>query len=126
MSHVHVPCKHLNSEFHVRVTVISPDLLHKSSHTHVILSISRSCFLGQTFLVICMHLYAGQLEREERERATVRQSISRLQHEMSRLSSLISEKSGQQHRLEQNNVLMQNDIVHALKVQYTHIYICMH
>ena len=71
-----------------------------------------------------MHLYAGQLEREERERATVRQSISRLQHEMSRLSSLISEKSGQQHRLEQNNVLMQNDIVHALKVQYTHI--CMY
>ncbi|CAI8056769.1 Coiled-coil domain-containing protein 40 [Geodia barretti] len=57
----------------------------------------------------------GQLEREEKERVSVEQSISRLQHEMRRLCTLISEKSGEQTRLEQDNLLMQNDFVHALK-----------
>ena len=72
---------------------------------------------------------SGQLEREEKERATVRQSISRLQHEMRRLSTLISEKSGEQYRLEQDNVLMQNDFVNALKVNVLYIGIlhsCVH
>ena len=48
------------------------------------------------------------------------QSISRLQHEMRRLCTLISEKSGEQTRLEQDNLLVQNDFVHALKVFLVH------
>ena len=63
---------------------------------------------------------AGQLEREEKERVSVEQSISRLQHEMRRLCTLISEKSGEQTRLEQDNLLVQNDFVHALKVFLVH------
>ena len=46
----------------------------------------------------------------------MQQSISRLQHEMVRLSTVIAEKRGEQERLEQGNVLMENDFVHALKV----------
>ena len=83
---------------------------------------ARVCIIWYEYIhyYICMCIftcmYPGQLEREERERATVAQNISRLQHEMSRLSTLISQKSGEQHRMEQDNVLMQNDFVHALKV----------
>ena len=69
-----------------------------------------------TDLCILSYLTVGQLEREEKERVSVEQNISRLQHEMRRLSTLISEKSGEQQRLQQDNLLMQNDFVHALKV----------
>lgn len=60
--------------------------------------------------------FTGQLEREKKESGTVQQSISRLQHEMSRLSTVITEKRGEQQRLEQSNVLMQNDFIYTLKV----------
>lgn len=43
-------------------------------------------------------------------------SVSRLQHEMKRLTTLISEKSDEQYRLEQSNLLIQNDFVDILKV----------
>ena len=46
----------------------------------------------------------------------MQQNISRLQHEMVRLSTVIAEKRGEQQKLEQGNVLMENDFVHALKV----------
>ena len=72
------------------------------------------CF-NSSFTVL-MLLYAGQLEREKKESGTVQQSISRLQHEMSRLSTVITEKRGEQQRLEQSNVLMQNDFIYTLKV----------
>ena len=35
---------------------------------------------------------------------------------MVRLSALITEKRGQQEKLEQGNILMENDFIHALKV----------
>lgn len=74
--------------------------------------------------------FTGQLEREKKESGTVHQSISRLQHEMSRLSTVITEKRGEQQRLEQSNVLMQNDFIYTLKVLYykpMHMYcICMY
>lgn len=35
---------------------------------------------------------------------------------MVRLSALITEKRGQQEKLEQGNILVENDFIHALKV----------
>lgn len=35
---------------------------------------------------------------------------------MVRLSALITEKRGQQEKLEQGNIIMENDFIHALKV----------
>ena len=62
-------------------------------------------------------LCVGQLERQDKEKVSVEQGIARLQYEMRRLSTLISEKTGQHQRLQQDNLLMQNDFVHALKVR---------
>ena len=58
----------------------------------------------------------AHLAREEKDRAAVEYNIAALQKDMVRLSSLITEKRGEQERLEQGNILMENDFVHALKV----------
>ena len=58
----------------------------------------------------------AHLAREEKDRAAVQHSIAALQKDMVRLSSLITDKRGEQERLVQSNVLMENDFVHALKV----------
>ena len=65
-----------------------------------------------------------QLSREEREEAQVEHSISSLQHDVARLNSLITEKKGQQEKLEQGTILMENDFIHALKV-CSYYYSCM-
>ena len=57
------------------------------------------------------------MDQEEKERSQVEHSISSLQKDMVRLSALITEKRGQQERLEQGNILMENDFIHALKVK---------
>ena len=59
---------------------------------------------------------AGQLSREEQEQGQVEHNISTLQHDVARLNSLITVKKGQQEKLEQNTVLLENDFIHALKV----------
>ena len=59
---------------------------------------------------------SDQLSREEREQSQVDLAISSLQHDVARLNSLVTEKKGQQERLEQGTVLMENDFIHALKV----------
>ena len=61
---------------------------------------------------------AALLEQEEKERSQVEHSIGSLQKDMVRLSGLITEKRGQQEKLEQGNILMENDFIHALKVKY--------
>lgn len=61
-------------------------------------------------------LLTAQLEQEEKERSQVEHSISSLQKDMVRLSALITEKRGQQEKLEQGNIIMENDFIHVLKV----------
>lgn len=76
--------------------------------------------IEQSDLSECYHhstiLLTAQLEQEEKERSQVEHSISSLQKDMVRLSALITEKRGQQEKLEQGNIIMENDFIHALKV----------
>ena len=66
---------------------------------------------------MCLLFYhADQLTREQCERAEVEHNISTLQQDVARLSALITEKKGQQEKLEQGTILMENDFIHALKV----------
>ena len=58
----------------------------------------------------------AQLSREEKERWLVEHGITSLQKDMTRLNTLITEKRGEQEKLEQGTILMENDFVHALKV----------
>ena len=39
---------------------------------------------------------------------------------MVRMNTLISSKKGEQHQLEQGNVLIEKEFVHSLKASYTH------
>ena len=66
------------------------------------------------------HVLTALLEQEEKERSQVEHSIGSLQKDMARLSALITEKRGQQEKLEQGNILMENDFIHALKVYNIH------
>ena len=70
-------------------------------------------------MLLCV-LHKAQLEQEERESSQIEHSISSLQKDMVRLSALITEKRGQQERLEQGNILIENDFIHALKVKDLH------
>jgi hypothetical protein len=54
------------------------------------------------------------------ESGQVEYSISTLQHDVARLNSLITVKKGEQEKLEQGTVLLENDFIHALKVQMIH------
>lgn len=67
-------------------------------------------------------LLTAQLEQEEKERSQIEHSISSLQKDMVRLSALITEKRGQQEKLEQGNIIMENDFIHALKVHVYNMY----
>ena len=60
--------------------------------------------------------FAALLAQEEKEMTQVNNSISSLQKDMVRLSTLITDKRGQQEKLVQGNVLMENDFIHTLKV----------
>ena len=59
---------------------------------------------------------AELLEREEKERWQVQHGIGSLQKDMVRLNTLITAKRGHQERLEQGNILTENDFIHTLKV----------
>lgn len=60
---------------------------------------------------------AALLNHEEKEQLRVEHEIGSLQKDMVRLSTLISEKRGQQEKLTQGNILSENDFVNALKVR---------
>ena len=66
-----------------------------------------------------MHL-SGELAREQKEGAQVHHNIESLQKDMVRLSTLLTEKRGQQEKLEQSNNLLEKDFIHALKVREIH------
>ena len=82
--------------------------------------------MEQSGLSECYHpsttLLTAQLEQEEKERSQIEHSISSLQKDMVRLSALITEKRGQQEKLEQGNIIMENDFIHALKVHVYNMY----
>lgn len=80
--------------------------------------VSRSRLFGNRTSVFSQAppLVAALLGQEEKEMTQVNQSISSLQKDMVRLNALITDKRGQQEKLVQGNVLMENDFIHALKV----------
>ena len=43
-------------------------------------------------------------------------NIDSLQKDMVRLNTLVTEKRGQQEQLEHNNILLEKDFIHTLKV----------
>lgn len=59
---------------------------------------------------------SGELAREQSEGARVQHNIDSLQKDMVRLNTLVTEKRGQQEQLEHNNLLLEKDFIHALKV----------
>lgn len=66
----------------------------------------------------CKSFCADQLSREEQEHHQVERNIVSLQNDVARLSSLITEKKGQQEKLERGTILVENDFIHALKVYF--------
>lgn len=64
-----------------------------------------------------MSLLSGALSQEQKECAQIQHKIASHQNDMIKLNILIAEKRGLQERLEEKNVLSENDFTHALKVQ---------
>ena len=62
--------------------------------------------------------FSGEIERERKETSSIDQDTRQMQLDMTRLSSLISEKQGKQRNLEQDSLLRENDFVAALKVKW--------
>ena len=56
------------------------------------------------------------LSSEQKEHSMVEHGIASLQKDMVRLNTLITEKRGEQEKLEQGSTLAENDFIHALKV----------
>ena len=61
-------------------------------------------------------LAEGELVQEQTEAKNVERNISQLQHDMVKLNTLVAKKKSEQESLEQGNLLMEGDFVHALKV----------
>ena len=64
-------------------------------------------------------LAEGELVQEQTEAKKVERNISQLQHDMVKLNTLVAKKKSEQESLEQGNILMEGDFVHALKVSNT-------
>lgn len=58
----------------------------------------------------------GELADEDKNYCGVKHSIESLQKDMVCLNKLITDKRGEQSRLEQSNTLLEKDFVSALKV----------
>ena len=56
------------------------------------------------------------LSSEQKDHSKVEHGIASLQKDMVRLNALITEKRGEQEKLEQGSTLAENDFIHALKV----------
>jgi len=61
-------------------------------------------------------MHSEKLIVEDHECAGVEHRISGLQKDLTRLSTLLMEKKGQQQNLEQSNILLETDFIRALKV----------
>ncbi|KAL5473502.1 hypothetical protein EMCRGX_G027992 [Ephydatia muelleri] len=57
----------------------------------------------------------GALSQEQKECAQIQHSITSHQNDMIKLNTLIAEKRGLQERLEEKNVIAENDFTHVLK-----------
>ena len=68
------------------------------------------------FCVILMLLLSGTLFQEQKECAQIQHSIASHRNDMIKLNTLIAEERGLQERLEEKNILAENDFTHALKV----------
>ena len=73
-------------------------------------------------------LTEGELVQQQSEAKTVERNISQLQHDMVKLNTLVAKKKSEQESLEQGNLLMEGDFVHALKVciNLVHVHIFPH
>ena len=63
-----------------------------------------------------MSFISGALSQEQKECAQIQHSITSHQNDMIKLNTLIAEKRGLQERLEEKNVIAENDFTHVLKV----------
>ena len=61
-------------------------------------------------------LTEGELEQQQTEAKNVERNISQLRNDMVKLNTLVAKKKSEQESLEQGNLLMEGDFVHALKV----------
>jgi len=68
----------------------------------------------------------GELVQQQAEAKNVERNISQLQHDMVKLNTLVAKKKTEQESLEQGNLLMEGDFVHALKVCINLRNICPH
>ena len=85
-------------------------------HCDTIYSTWGFMYMFNTISILHVVSLAALLSREEKEHLQVEHNIASLQKDMVRLSTLITEKRGEQEKLEQGNILTENDFIYALKV----------
>ena len=61
-------------------------------------------------------LTEGELEQQQTEAKNVERNISQFRNDMVKLNTFVAKKKSEQESLEQGNLLMEGDFVHALKV----------
>ena len=64
-----------------------------------------------------LFLHSALITREKKEHSKVEHGIASLQNDMVRLNTLITEKRGDEEKLQQENILAENDFIYALKVR---------
>ena len=86
---------------------------HTHTHTHALSQITNTIYMHNTHT---LSQPIALLSSEQREHSKVEHGIASLQKDMVRLNALITEKRGEQEKLEQGSTLAENDFIHALKV----------
>ena len=63
-----------------------------------------------------MILFSGEIDHERRETYDIERGIRVMQNDMLKLNQLMHKQSGTHHELRQDNILLENDFISALKV----------
>jgi hypothetical protein len=61
-------------------------------------------------------LFSGEIDHERRETYDIERGIRVMQNDMLKLNQLMHKQSGTHHELRQDNILLENDFISALKV----------
>ncbi len=80
-------------------------------------------YLSYIIVNVFVTMITGMLNVEQRQLSGVQKGIDSLQNDMIRMNILISNKKGEQYKLEQINVLIEKEFVHSLKVSSIHVHV---
>ena len=81
-------------------------MLHNCNHVAFLL----------VLIINFIKIFIGDIDEQRRETYDIERSISNMQNDMIKLNTLLNKKKGTHDNLHQDNILLENDFIMALKV----------